>query len=68
MTVGGIDDKTGATANQLDRLLLSLNVVTAIDLDGGDSTALYANGRTFYHANKAGERPVSTGLLVIGNP
>jgi exopolysaccharide biosynthesis protein len=68
VTVGGIDDRTGATASQLDRLLLSLNVVTALDLDGGDSTALYANGRIFYHANKAGERPVSTALLVIQNP
>jgi hypothetical protein len=68
MTVGGIDDKTGATANQLDRLLRSLKVVTALDLDGGDSTAMFANGRIFYHANKSGERPVSTGLLVIGNP
>jgi hypothetical protein len=68
VTVGGIDDRTGATVSQLDRVLLSLNVVTAIDLDGGDSTALYAKGRIFYHANKAGERPVSTSLLVIGNP
>jgi len=68
VTVGGLDDRTGATASELDKLLLSLNVVTALDLDGGDSTALYANGRIFYHANKVGERPVSTALLVIGTP
>jgi exopolysaccharide biosynthesis protein len=68
VTVGGLDDRTGATASELDKLLLSLNVVTALDLDGGDSTALYANGRIFYHANKVGERPVSTALLVIGEP
>ena len=64
MIVGGIDDKSGATGNQLDRLLRSLHVVTALDLDGGDSTALYANGRIYYHSGKA-ERPVSTGLLVV---
>jgi hypothetical protein len=67
MTVGGIDNKTGATAYQLDRLLRSLNVVTALDLDGGNSTALYANGTVIYHASRA-ERPVSTGLLVVQNP
>ena len=67
MIVAGTDDKSGATGYQLDRLLLSLNVVTALDLDGGDSTALYANGRIYYHAGRA-ERPVSTGLLVVQNP
>ena len=67
MIVAGIDDKSGATGHQLVRLLQSLHVVTALDLDGGDSTALYANGRIDYHAGK-GERPVSTGLLVLQNP
>jgi hypothetical protein len=67
MIVGGIDDKSGATGYQLDRLLRSLHVVTALDLDGGDSTALYANGRIYYHADRA-ERPVSTGLLVVRTP
>jgi hypothetical protein len=67
MIVAGTDDKSGATGHQLDRLLLSLNVVTALDLDGGDSTALYANGRIYYHAGRS-ERPVSTGLLVVQNP
>jgi len=66
MIVGGIDDKSGATGNQLDRLLRSLHVVTALDLDGGDSTALYVNGRIYYHAGRT-ERPVSTGLLVVRN-
>jgi hypothetical protein len=67
MIVAGTDDKSGATGYQLDRLLQSLHVVTALDLDGGDSTALYANGRIYYHAGRA-ERPVSTGLLVVQNP
>lgn len=67
LMVAGIDDKTGATGHQLVRLLQSLHVVTALDLDGGNSTALYANGRIYYHTGRA-ERPVSTGLLVIQNP
>ena len=67
MVVGGTDYKSGATGHQLVRLLQSLNVVTALDLDGGDSTALYANGRIYYHAGRS-ERPVSTGLLVMQNP
>jgi hypothetical protein len=67
MIVAGTDDKSGATGYQLDRLLQSLHVVTALDLDGGDSTALYANGRIYYHAGRA-ERPISTGLLVVQNP
>ena len=67
MIVAGKDDRTGATGHQLVRLLQSLNVVTALDLDGGNSTALYADGRIVYHAGR-GERPVSTGLLVVQNP
>jgi hypothetical protein len=67
MVVAGIDDKSGATGHQLVRLLQSLGVVTALDLDGGDSTALYANGRIYYHAGR-GERPVSTGILVVRRP
>jgi exopolysaccharide biosynthesis protein len=67
MIVAGSDDKSGATGHQLVELLQSLHVVTALNLDGGDSTALYVNGRIYYHAGP-GERPVSTGLLVIQNP
>ena len=67
MIVAGTDDKSGATGHQLVMLLQSLNVVTALDLDGGDSTALYANGHIYYHAGRA-ERPVSTGLLVVRSP
>jgi len=67
MIVAGTDDKSGATGHQLVGLLQSLHVVTALDLDGGDSTALYANRRIYYHAGR-GERPVSTGLLVVQNP
>ena len=67
LTVGGVDGKTGATGYQLVRLLRSLGAVTALDLDGGDSTAMYANGRVVYHAGP-GERAVSTGLLVMQIP
>jgi exopolysaccharide biosynthesis protein len=67
MIVAGTDDKSGATGHQLVRLLQSLSVVTALEMDGGDSTTLYVNHRIYYHAGR-GERPVSTGLLVVQNP
>jgi hypothetical protein len=64
MSVGGTDAKSGATMYQLVTLLLSQGVVTALDLDGGGSTSLYANGRLLYPTLKT-ERPVSTALLVV---
>lgn len=64
VTVGGTDERAGATAGQLIAILQSLGVVTAIDLDGGQSTSLFADGRLVYHPGPA-ERPVSTALLVI---
>ena len=67
MTVDGKDCKSGATAHQLVSLLQSLNVVTALDLDGGKSTTLYARGRVFDSPSHGNERPVSTGLLVVQN-
>jgi exopolysaccharide biosynthesis protein len=69
MTVGGVDGKSGATMYQLVTILLSLDVVTALDLDGGDSTSLYAFGHLLYQTDRP-ERPVSTGLLVVrsGSP
>jgi exopolysaccharide biosynthesis protein len=66
VTVGGIDAKSGATMYQLVTILLSLDVVTALDLDGGSSTSLYVNGRVYPSAKT--ERPVSTALLVVQNP
>jgi exopolysaccharide biosynthesis protein len=66
MTVGGTDAKTGATMYQLVTMLLSLGVTTALDLDGGESTTLYADGRVMYPSAKA-ERAVSTGLLIVQN-
>jgi Phosphodiester glycosidase len=67
MTVGGVDAKSGATMYQLVTMLLSLGVTTALDLDGGESTSLYADGRVMYPSAKA-ERPVSTALLVVQTP
>jgi exopolysaccharide biosynthesis protein len=65
MTVDGVDGVSGATAPQLVRVLRSLKVVTALDLDGGNSTALYALGRVLNHPSQGKERPVSTSLLVV---
>ncbi|MBW4029948.1 MAG: phosphodiester glycosidase family protein [Acidobacteria bacterium] len=68
MTVDGKDGVSGATARQLVGLLESLHVVTAIALDGGNSTTLYATGRVLNHPPHGRERPVSTGLLIVKNP
>ncbi len=68
MTVDGKDGVSGATAVQLVKLLRSLNVVTALDLDGGMSTTLYAKGRVLTKSSRGSERPVSTALLVVRNP
>jgi exopolysaccharide biosynthesis protein len=68
MTVDGKDGVLGATAYQLVSLLESLNVVTALDLDGGESTTLYAKGRILNRPSHGSERPVSTSLLVVQNP
>jgi hypothetical protein len=64
MSVGGVDGRSGATMSQLISMLVSLDVETALDLDGGNSTTLYANGKVMYPSIKS-ERPVSTGLLVV---
>ncbi|MDH2904626.1 MAG: phosphodiester glycosidase family protein [Actinomycetota bacterium] len=65
MTVDGKDGVSGATATQLVALLQSLDVVTALDLDGGNSTTFYAKGRTLNHPSQGAERPVSTGVVVV---
>jgi exopolysaccharide biosynthesis protein len=67
MTVDGKDGVSGATAYQLVRLLQSLNVVTALDLDGGNSTTFYAKGRILNRPSLGTERPVSTSLVVVRN-
>lgn len=68
MTVDGEDKVSGATAHQLVSLLQSLDVVTAFDLDGGNSTTFFANGRVRNRPFRGTERPVSTSLLVVQNP
>ena len=42
-------------------------MTSALDLDGGESMMLYADGRVMYPSVSA-ERPVSTALLVVQNP
>ena len=65
VTVDGRDGVSGATAHQLTALLQSLHVITAIALDGGYSTSLYARGKTMNHPTSGRERPVATALLVL---
>jgi hypothetical protein len=68
MTVDGKDAQSGATVDQLDSVLEALGVVTAIDLDGGNSTTFFAEGRVLNRPSRGNEHPVSTGLLVIRTP
>ena len=65
VTVDGRDGVSGATAHQLTALLQSLHVSTAIALDGGYSTSLYARGTTMNVPAGGQERPVATALLVL---
>jgi hypothetical protein len=65
MTVDGKDRASGASYYQLVRVLETLHVVTAIDLDGGNSTTFFARGRVLNRPSRGAERPVSTGLLVV---
>ena len=67
MIVEGNDRTSGATAHQLVALLRSIGVVTALDLDGGKSTSLYAPGYVLDHPANTNERSVSTSLLVVQN-
>jgi hypothetical protein len=66
MTIDGKDGVSGATAYQLAYFLQSLGVVTALEVDGGNSTTLYGEGRTLNKPSEGKERPVSTSLLVVG--
>lgn len=65
VVVDGRDGVLGATANQLENLLVSLGVVTALNLDGGVSTSLYVDGRVVNRPLHNVARPVSTALLVL---
>ncbi len=67
MTVDGRDGVSGASAPQLVAVLRALKVVTALDLDGGNSTTFFAKGRTLNHPSQGFERPVSTALVVVAN-
>ncbi len=65
MTVDGKDAVSGATAYQLDHVLTSIGVVTAMDLDGGNSSTMFVDGRVINKPSLGVEHPVSTALLVM---
>ena len=65
VVVDGKDGVAGATAAQLVKVLESLHVVTARNLDGGVSSTLYAEGRVVNHPSHHRPRPVPTALLVV---
>nr|WP_242032879.1 phosphodiester glycosidase family protein [Oscillatoria sp. FACHB-1406] len=61
---------SGLSLPELSEFLRSLGVVSALNLDGGSSTALYYRGQTFYgkldEAGNAVKRPVKS--VIFGKP
>ena len=57
----------GASLNNLAEIMLNLNCVKAMNLDGGGSSTLLVNGKeTIKPSDAGGQRPVPA-VLVIGN-
>jgi exopolysaccharide biosynthesis protein len=56
----------GMTIAELTALLLELGAVEALNMDGGGSTTMVADGRVVNNpSDLAGERPVGDALLVL---
>jgi exopolysaccharide biosynthesis protein len=56
----------GASLNNLAEIMLNLNCVKAMNLDGGGSSTLLVNGKeTIKPSDAGGQRPVPA-VLVIG--
>lgn len=63
---GRSEQAAGMTLVELQRLLLDLACVDAINLDGGGSTSMWIRGRGIINnpSDKTGERPVANALLI----
>ncbi len=56
----------GMTFTELQHLAAGLNLVNALNLDGGGSTTMVVNGKIVNHpSDAAGPRKVSDGLIVV---
>lgn len=63
---GRSENSVGVSLYELARLLKSIGVIEAINLDGGGSTTMVINGKIVNQpSDKGGPRQVSTGLFVI---
>jgi len=64
--------RSGVTLEELANFLKEQGAVEALNLDGGSSSALYFNGRTYYgRLNKEGQavqRSIKSALVVRRQP
>jgi len=59
-------ESVGMNLNELAALLLELGATDAMNLDGGGSTTMFADGKVINHpSDKEGERKVSDAILVF---
>jgi len=65
LTVDSNAQSPGATIPELATYLKTLGVVDAINMDGGGSSALVANGHLLNAPKDGQERPVETALVVV---
>jgi exopolysaccharide biosynthesis protein len=57
--------RIAATLKEAQQVMLDLNCLTAVNLDGGKSTTMYLNGEVINNpSNALGERPIASGFIV----
>ena len=62
---GRSDDSDGLSMNEVAQVMLSINCVDAMNLDGGGSTLLYANDKILNKpSDESGPRPVVSAVLI----
>jgi Phosphodiester glycosidase len=58
----------GSSLGELARLMLDLGAVHAMNLDGGDSSAMWVDGQLVNRPSDGDERNVTTSVLVLPGP
>lgn len=62
---GRYDKSDGMNMSEISDLMLNLNCVDALNLDGGGSTLLYANNKVINRpSDPSGPRPVVSAILI----
>ena len=69
VTVDGREEKSvGMTLEEMAALMRYLGATSALNLDGGGSTAMWVDGGLVNHPSDHPERPVGSALLVLPQP